>query len=463
MTDSPQHYDALIIGTGQAGVPLAKDLAKAGWKTAIVEAAQVGGSCVNYGCTPTKTLLASAQVAQSAREAANYGITVSKVDVDLEKVKDRRDKLVMQSRESNVEALEDSEAHLIRGKASFEDKTTVRIALNEGGTAKVTADKIFINTGTTPVIPAIDGLDSIDYLTYKTIQDLTETPEHLLILGGGYIGLEFGQMFRRFGSKVTLLQHGKQLLSREDEDVAQCMKEILEDEGIQVLVDVEPQSVKKENGKLQLQVKKGDGTTEVFAGSHLLIATGVKANTADLELEKAGIATDKKGNIEASPDLKTSTEGIYAMGDVKGGPQFTHISYDDYRILRDQLLHHGKRTTNDRPVPYCVFTEPQVGRIGITEKQAKEQQINYKVAKLPVSSVARASETGHSKGFYKVLVNPDNKYILGAAIIAPEGGEIMSMLQLAMMGNLTYTQLRDGVFAHPTYAESLNNLFMSLD
>ncbi|RDV17033.1 mercuric reductase [Pontibacter diazotrophicus] len=463
MPEEQQHYDTIIIGTGQGGIPLAKVLAEAGQKVAIIEKDDVGGSCVNYGCTPTKTLLASAQTAHMARRAAEYGVHVPEVQVNMQEVKQRRDKMVLQSRKNNEVGLEDSKAVLLRGTASFLDKKKIEVKSDGSATQALTADRIIINTGAAPSVPAIEGIDSIEHLNHKTIQDLTVAPEHLLILGGGYIGLEFGQMFRRFGSKVTIVQHGAQLLSREDEDVATELKKILEEEGINILLDTEPQQITKEGNSIKLKVKSKGSQQQEITASHLLLATGVKANTADLDLEKAGIETDKKGNIKTDKHLHTSAENVYAIGDVKGGPQFTHISYDDYRILRDSLLHGKHRSTDDRPIPYCVFTDPQLGRVGLSEKQAKEQEIKYKIAKLEMSKVARGEETGHTKGFMKVLVNEENEQILGAAILAAEGGEIMTALQIAMMGKLSYKQLKEGVFAHPTYLEALNNLFMKMD
>ncbi|MDX5421734.1 MAG: mercuric reductase [Hymenobacteraceae bacterium] len=458
--EQSEHYDAIIIGTGQGGTPLAKKLAKEGWKVAIIEASAVGGSCVNYGCTPTKALLASAHTAQLARNAQKYGVYVQETQVKMPEVKQRRDELVKQSREKNVRALEESKADLIKGKASFLDQKKLLVSTEEGTTYTFTADKIFINTGAVPVMPDLEGLQSINYFTYKSIQNLTELPEHLLILGGGYIGLEFGQMFRRFGSKVTILEEGDQLLDREDSDVAEEMKKILEDEGIEILLKRKPLKVERQSEGLRLYI---EGRQEPLRCTHLLIATGVKANTEDLALENAGIETDEQGNIKTDDHLATNIAGIYAIGDVKGGPQFTHISFDDYRILRDSLLYNKSRSIQDRLVPYCVFTDPQLGRVGLTELQAREKGIRYKVAKLKMASVARGKETGHTKGFMKVLVNEEDEQIIGAAILAAEGGEIMSAIQIAMMGKLSYKELKEGVFAHPTYVESLNNLFSKME
>lgn len=463
MTDNQAHFSAIIIGTGQGGTPLAKALANAGQQVAIIEANQVGGSCINYGCTPTKTLLASAKAAHTARQSADVGIHTGNVSVAMQEVKARRDNVVKQFREGTEKGLDIDNLTFIAGKASFLDAHTLQIKLNNGGTRTVTGEKIFVNTGAKPTIPTLDGLDKVDYLTHISIQDLTKAPTHLLILGGGYVGLEFAQMYHRFGSKVTVIQRGEQLLEREDEDVAKGLQSILEDEGIRVLLQTEAQHIAKADGQLQLEVKLPDGKTETITASHLLVATGVQAATEDLGLDKAGVDTDDKGNIKTNASLQTNVPHIYALGDVKGGPQFTHISFDDYRILRDNLLHHGKRTTTDRHVPYCVFTDPQLGRVGITEKEATDKGIPYKVAMLPMEKIARGIETGQTQGFYKALVHSETKAILGAAILAPEGGEVMTMLEIAMMGNLKYTQLKEGVFAHPTYGESLNNLFMQLE
>ncbi len=463
MAEQQQHFDSIIIGAGQGGIPLAKDLAAAGQKVAIIEREHVGGSCVNYGCTPTKTLIASAHVAHTARHAEGYGVEVPKVQVQMQQVKQRRDKIVQASREGGEKGLEDSAAELVWGTASFLGPKKLQLKTPKGSTQTLTADRIIINTGTTPLVPDIAGLESIDYLNYKTIQHLTEVPKHLLVIGGGYIGLEFGQMFRRFGSKVTLVQHSEQLLTREDQDVAEEMKQILEEDGIRVMLDSSPQKVSRQGNGISLTVKAKDGQLEEISGTHILIAIGVQASTEALNLDKAGIETDAEGNIKADNHLRTSVEGVYAIGDVKGGPQFTHISYDDYRILRDSLLHDKHRSTDDRLVPYCVFTEPQLGRVGLSEKAAKEKKLSYKVAKLPMANVARGKETGHTNGFMKVLVDEETEQILGAAMLAEEGGELMTAVQLAMMGKLSYKQLKEGVFAHPTYLESLNNLFMKMD
>jgi pyruvate/2-oxoglutarate dehydrogenase complex dihydrolipoamide dehydrogenase (E3) component len=312
-------------------------------------------------------------------------------------------------------------------------------------------------------MPPILGLTDVPTLDSTTIMEVEQVPEHLVILGGGYVGLEFGQMFRRFGSDVTIVQRGTQLLAREDTDVADEVANILGDDGIEVLLNTEAQHVQQgEDGCIALAVVSEEGEQTLW-GSHLLIAAGRVPNTDMLNLETAGVQTDQRGHIPVNERLETNVPGIYALGDVTGGPAFTHISYDDFRILRTNLIDGGQATTTDRLVPYTVFIDPQLGRVGLNEREAREQGRNIRVAKLPMSSVARAIEVDETRGFMKAIVDADTRQILGGAILGIEGGEIMSALQIAMLGKLAYTALRDGIFAHPTLVESLNNLFMTLD
>lgn len=459
-----KNYDAIIIGVGQAGKPLALDLAEAGWKVAIIERKYVGGSCVNYGCTPTKTLLASAEVAYQARRSQEYGIHTGTVEVDYKAVKKRKDDLVESSREGIVERLEATKnITFIRGEAAFAGPKQVEVTLSDGGSTQLTADYIFINTGTHPALPELDGLDKVPYLTSVTMMDLEEVPDHLIILGGGYIGLEFSQMFRRFGSKVTIIEQGTQLLAREDKDIAQELTKILEEEGIDIQLSTEVKGVHRtESGNLSVALKQGNKTSKVL-GSHLLVAIGTMPNTAALNLEAAGVAVDEKGYIKVNDQLETNQSAIFALGDIKGGPEFTHISYDDYRVVKQNLLEKGNASIKGRMIPYTVFTDPQLGRIGLTEKEAKKQKKAVKIASMPMKKVARAYELGRTNGLLKVLIDPHSDQILGAAMLGMEGGEMMAMLQIAMLGKVPYTQLRDGVFAHPTLAESLNNLFQIVE
>lgn len=440
---------------------MALALAENGQKVAIIERNLVGGSCINYGCTPTKTLVASAKSVYEARRASDYGIQTGKVKVDFAAVKKRKDKVVQQFREGVQEGLEKAKhVTLIRGEASFSGSKEVVVAIDEGGEQTLSAERIFINTGTSASAPDLDGLDEVDWLTSTDLLDLDELPDHLLILGGGYIGLEFGQMYRRFGSKVTIIEHGDQLLSREDKDIADEVASFLEEEGITIHLNSEVKKVSASAKGLTLTLGKKN---KKVTGSHLLVAVGTEPNTKALNLGAAGVDTDEEGFIQVNDRLETTQPGIFALGDVKGGPAFTHISYDDYRIVKENLLENGKASTADRLVPYAVFTDPQLGRIGLSENQAREQKIDIKIASMAMSSVARAIETSHTTGLMKVVIDAKTDQILGAAILGMEGGEIMSLLQVAMMGKLPYQRIRDGVFAHPTVAESLNNLFTTVE
>ncbi len=456
-------HDAVVIGTGQAGKPLAVGLARAGWNVAIVERGAVGGSCINVGCTPTKTMVASARVAHLARRGADYGVSSAPVTLDLARVRQRKRDVVTSFRVGSERGLERTPGvELLRGEARFQGPHTVEVAAPDGDIRTLRAAKIFINTGTRPAIsPSINSVD-VPVLDNASIMELDAVPEHLLVLGGGYIGLEFGQMFRRFGSEVTIMQRGPQLLAREDPDVAGEITEILRGEGIEVLLDTEAISVRRgDDGQVELTVGTPYGE-RIKSGSHLLGATGRVPNSDRLNLADAGIETDGRGFVKVNDRLESNVAGVYALGDVKGGPAFTHISYDDYRIVSTNLLQDGRATTEGRLVPYVVFIDPQLGRVGLTEAEARRSGRNIRIARLPMTHVARAIEMDETRGFMKAIIDVDTDRILGCAILGIEGGEVMSVLQMAMMGDVAYTTIRDGVFAHPTLAESLNNLFMSM-
>ncbi len=459
-----QQYDAIIIGAGQAGVPLSTAMAKAGWKTAIIERVHVGGTCINEGCTPTKTMVASARVAYLARRAADYGVHTGPVSVDMPVVRKRKHDIVESFRNGSQRRIERTEGvDLLMGETRFIEPKVVEVRLNNGEIRTLTAKSIFINAGDRPSKPAIEGLDSVSTLDSTSIMELDVVPEHLLILGGGYVGLEFGQMFRRFGSEVTIVQRGAHLLSREDDDVADEVAKILREDGIEVLLETSPLRASQAlDGSIQLTVRTPGGE-RTLSGSHLLVAAGRVPNSDWLNLEATGVQTDKRGNIQVNERLETNVAGIYALGDVKGGPAFTHISYDDFRIIRSNLLEHGNASIHDRLVPYTVFIDPQLGRIGLSESEAWSTGRAIRVAKMPMNYVARALEVDEPRGFMKAVVDAESGQILGCAVLGIEGGEIMAMLQVAMMGKLPYTVLRDAVFAHPTLAESLNNLFTMFD
>jgi pyruvate/2-oxoglutarate dehydrogenase complex dihydrolipoamide dehydrogenase (E3) component len=456
-----EHYDAVVIGAGQGGVPLARALAGAGRRTAIIEREHVGGTCINEGCTPTKTMVASAKVAYLDRRSADYGVQNTPVSVDMIGVRQRKRDIVNSFRGVGEKRIENTEnLGLLRGEAHFTGPKALEVDLVEPGSGmlEITAEEIFINTGARPGSVPVEGLEEVPALNSTSIMELDEVPEHLLVLGGGYVGLEFAQMFRRFGSGVTIVQRGKQLLSREDVDVAEAVAEIMREDGIEVLLETQASRVEQSAGKLHLAVGTPDGE-RTLTGSHLLVAAGRPPNTELLDLEAAGVEADERGFVRVNGRLETSVEGIWAMGDVKGGPAFTHISYDDFRIIETNLLGGGDATITGRLVPYTVFIDPQLGRIGLSEQEARDQGRNVRVARMPMSYVARALEVDEARGLMKAVVDADTDQILGCAILGIEGGEIMAMIQIAMMGNLPYTVLRDAVFTHPTLAESLNNLF----
>ena len=455
---APEKVDAVVIGAGQAGGPLSTALAGSGRRTVLIERVHVGGTCINEGCTPTKTMGASARVAYLARRGADYGVATGDVRVDLRRVRDRKRAIVESFRGGSERRIRDTPGvELIYGEARFTGPRTVAV---DGRAFE--AEVVFINTGGRPADPDVEGLDRLGALDSTSIMELEEVPEHLLVLGGGYIGLEFAQMFRRFGSRVTVVQRGRQLLPLEDEDIAAAVLELLQQDGIDVLLETSARCAEAVDGGVRLGVTTVGGE-RALTGSHVLLAAGRVPNTDRLGLEAAGIAADAKGYVQVNARLETSVPGVYALGDVKGGPAFTHISYDDFRIVRTNLLQGGHATTEARLVPYTVFMDPQLGRIGLSEREARKQGQPYRVARMPMSHVARALEMDESRGVMKALVEPETGRILGAAVLGIEGGELMAMLQLAMMGNVPYDTLRDAVFAHPTLAESLNNLFSSLE
>ena len=458
------HYDAIVIGSSRGGRLLPIALAKAGREVALIERGHVGGTCINVGCTPTKTMVASARLASLARRGAEYGVHTGHISVDLQAIHTRKQGIIEGARlalESRLEATQ--RLDLLRGEAHFIAAKTLEVYLTDGETRELTAPLIFIDTGTRPEPLAIKGVESVPVLNSTTIMELDTLPEHLFIIGSGYVGLEFAQMFRRLGSQVTLIQHNRRLLMGEDEDVSDEVTKILREEGITVLTATTPHQVEQQSsGCIRLSVRTPQGEQQL-SGSHLLAAVGRIPNTEDLTPEAAGIQLDREGYIQVNGQLETNVPGIYALGDVKGGPAFTHVAYDDFRILRTNLLEHGNTSTRDRIVPYTIFIDPQIGRVGMSENEARKQGRSIRVAKLPMNAVARALEIGETRGFMKAVVDADTQQILGCAMLCAEGGEIMAIIQVAMMGKLTYTALKEGIFSHPTLAEGLNDLFTTLD
>lgn len=446
-------YDAIVIGSGQGGNPLSHKLADLGRKVALIERKHLGGTCINTGCTPTKTMVASAQVAFYARNAARWGVRTNGVSVDLAAVVGRKDKIVHSFRsgqEKNV--AKRPTLTLYRGHARFTGPHTLQV-----GNDAIEGERIFINTGTRAMIPKIEGLEQVGYLTNSSIMELRELPEHLIVIGGGYIGLEFGQMFFRFGSQVTVVHKGEHLLAREDNDVADELQKILTAEGISFVMNADTRRVEKKDGKIHLTVGTPAGT-QTLVGSHLLVATGRIPNADDLGLEKAGIERDKRGFIKVNNKLETTVPGVWALGDVKGGPAFTHISYNDYQILCANIVEGKNLTIDNRYLPYCAFTDPQVGRVGMTETEARASGRKLKLGKIPMSYVARALERDETAGFMKIVVDAETDRILGAAILGIEGGELVQLLGALMLADAPYTVLKGAVYTHPTLAEGFFTL-----
>jgi pyruvate/2-oxoglutarate dehydrogenase complex dihydrolipoamide dehydrogenase (E3) component len=441
-------YDAIIIGSGQAGNPLAYALADLGWSVALIEEKFLGGTCINVGCTPTKTMVHRAQVAHYARNAARWGVNAENVNVDLGKIVAQKDEVVLSFRAGRQKQMDKrANLRLHCGHARFVAPHQLQV-----GGELLESEKIFIDTGGRPSIPPIPGLDAVPYLTNESLMQLTTVPEHLLILGGGYIGLEFGQMFRRYGSRVTILHRGPQIVSREDPEIAAELQKALEAEGMQLVMNTRTSRAQAHGGDVTLSCEEASGTSSITA-SHLLIATGRTPNTDDLGLDKAGIATNKDGSIKVNGRLETNVPGVWALGDCNGGPAFTHISYNDFQIVYANLVEGKKLTTDNRLVPYCVFTDPQLGGVGMTERIARAKGLKLKIGKCPMTHVARAMERGETAGLMKLVVDASNDRILGASILASEGGELVQILGTLMLAKQPYTLLKGAIYVHPTLAE----------
>ena len=452
-------YDAIVVGSGQGGVPLATNLADQGWRVALIEKGQLGGSCINYGCTPTKSMVSSARIAQAARRAPEFGIHPGKVEVNMAEIVARKNEIVKSFRSGIEERVaSDPNLTLYRGEAKFTGPH--EIAVNG---EMLASDKIFINTGTRPRIVPIPGLDQVAYLTNRNIMELDEVPAHLIALGGNYLGLEFGQMFRRFGSEVTVVELNDQIVPREDAEVSASLKEALEEEGMNFHLGSRTTKIAKTADGVAVTVEKKDGTSETLTGSHLLVCIGQTPNSDDLGLDQAGIETDQAGFIKHNGKLETNVPGVWVLGDVKGGPAFTHVSYDDYLVIYDNLLNGKNRTIDNRVVPYALYTEPELGRVGLSEQEARKAGYRLKIGSVPMAYVARAIERGETNGLMKIVINADNDGILGAAILGPDGGELVQILMALMMADAPWTLFQNAMFIHPTLAEGFFSLIANVE
>jgi pyruvate/2-oxoglutarate dehydrogenase complex dihydrolipoamide dehydrogenase (E3) component len=446
-------YDAIIIGSGQAGNPLSYRLADVGWQVALIEREDVGGTCINTGCTPTKTMVHRAQIAHYARNGSRWGVRAENVSADLPAIVAQKDSVVASFRGGVQKKIGlHANINLYQGQARFTNAHQVQV-----GETLLESDKIFIDTGGRPIIPDIPGLDPAHVLTNESLMELKELPEHLIVLGGGYIGLEFGQMFHRFGSTVTVIHNQAQIVPREDPEIATELQKILEGEGIEFLLNVQATRLDHTKDSVKVSVATPRGPLTI-SGSHLLAAVGRRPNTDDLSLDKAGVETDKFGFVRVNSRLETNVPGIWALGDVKGGPGFTHISYNDFQIVDGNLTQGKNLTIENRIVPYCVFTDPQLGGVGMTEKEARAAGRKLKIGMIPMSHVARAIERDETAGLMKVIVDAANDRILGAAILGCEGGELVHVLYTLMLGNLPYTLMKGAVYIHPTLTEGFFTL-----
>lgn len=448
-------WDAIIIGSGQAGVPLATKLAGAGQRVLLVERGEVGGTCVNTGCTPTKTMIASARAAHVARTSGRLGVHAADVTVDLAAVVRRKDDVVRQWREGVLRKLERADGlTLLRGHARFVGDRTIAV---DGDRHR--AATVVIDVGARPAVPPIPGLDAVPWLDNATVMDLRTPPAHLIVLGGGYVGCEFAQMFRRFGSEVTVVDRGEHLMSREDPEISGALEQAFQGEGIRLELGAEIERVSRSGDGVALGLGRG----RELRGSHLLVATGRRPNTEDLGCEAAGVRVDGRGFVEIGDRYETSAPGVYAVGDVTGEPQFTHVAWDDHRILFGLLTGRSERGRGGRAIPYTAFTDPQVAGVGLTEREAREGGIRCEVATIPFGRIARAIEVDERAGVLKVLVDPETERVLGAAIVGAEAGELIHVFVVLMQARASVRAIVDAEFVHPTFSEGLQSVVMSLD
>jgi pyruvate/2-oxoglutarate dehydrogenase complex dihydrolipoamide dehydrogenase (E3) component len=452
-----EHYQNLVIGSGEAGKYLAWNLAKMGQKTAVVERSMIGGSCPNIACLPSKNVIYSAKAVSLVDPIAGLGVVIGSFQVDMVGVARRKRKMVEGLIELHLANYKASGAELIMGEARFTEPKTVQVTLNSGDHRLLRGDRVFLCVGSRATIPDIPGLAEANPMTHVEALDLDRLPQHLIILGGGYVGLEFAQALRRFGSRVTIIQHGPQLLGREDSDVSAALLELMKDEGIKVVLQAEVLSVAGRSGT-NAKIKVRSGATEsTLEASDILVAAGRTPNTDRLDIARAGVELDSRGYIQVNEKLQTSAADVWAMGDCAGSPQFTHAGYDDFRVVLNNLA-GGNRTTRGRFIPYCLFTDPELSRVGMSETEAKAKNVPYKLARMPMSGVMRTRTLSQTRGFMKALIGADDR-ILGFSAFGAEASESMAVVQTAMLGGMPFTALRDAIFAHPTAAEGLVFLF----
>jgi len=453
-----EQYEILILGSGAGGKLLAWEMAAAGHRTAVVERRWIGGSCPNINCMPSKNEIWSAKVADLVRHAADFGMVTGPTKIDMRRVRQRKREMVDAEVAANRERYEASGTDLIMGAGRFLAPKTLEVRLNDGGTRVLAGDRVFLNVGTHATMPPIPGLTDSRPLTNIELLELDYTHQHLIVLGGGYVGLEFAQAYRRFGSRVTVIAQAARLVEREDTDVADEIRGMLGVEGVEVVLGAEVLTVEGRSGE-QLRLRVRTATDErTIEASDLLVATGRTPNTADIGLDVAGVELDARGYVRVNDRLETTAPAVWAIGECAGSPQFTHASVDDYRIIRDNLA-GGNRSTRDRLVPFCLFTDPPLARVGLTEAEARQRGVAVRVATLPISTVLRTHTTGETTGLMKVLVEASGDRILGFTMLGADAGEVVAAVQTAMLGGLSYALLRDAIIAHPTMAEGLNMLF----
>jgi pyruvate/2-oxoglutarate dehydrogenase complex dihydrolipoamide dehydrogenase (E3) component len=456
-----ERFEILVLGSGAGGKLLAWHMARAGRRTAVVERRWIGGSCPNVNCMPSKNEIWSAKVASLVRHGAEYGAKAASVTIDMGTVRDRKRKMVDHQIAAHLQNYKESGTELIMGSGRFVAPKTLEVRLNDGGTRVLVGDRVFINVGTHAAIPRVPGLEVARPLTNIEALELDYLPPHLIVLGGGYVGLEFAQAYRRFGSSVTVIEHGPQLMTREDPEVSEELQRILADEGVQFLVGAEILRVDGRSGERVVVVVRTIAGEQKLEGSDIMVAAGRVPNTADIGLDKAGVELDAHGFVRVNERLESSAPDVWAIGECAGSPQFTHVSEDDFRIIRDNMA-GGTRSTRDRLVPYCMFTDPPLARVGLSETDAQRQGVDVRVARLPMSGVLRAQTTGETQGFMKALIDARNDRIVGFTMIGSEAGEVVATAQTAMLAGLPYSTLRDSVIAHPTMAEGLGPLLSSV-